>query len=98
ATLAGWALPASQPRIDDAGNPRPHRLSVGADLYHLSTNLVAHRQGERDAAILEGHLVARAQIVDALPDVDVAVAHAGTGHSDEDLGAFRLGSRAVQAL
>ena len=55
-------------------------------------------KGSDDAAILERHLVARAQVVDALPDVNVAVAHTRGRHADQDLGPLGLGRGAVHAL
>ena len=74
-----------------------HRLAADrrpglfAGSHHLAGNLVAHRQWQLDAAIRQFQLLAAAQVVVALPEVDVGVAKSGGLDFDQHLAALRLG-------
>ena len=66
--------------------------SVGADGDDLADILVSHGQRQFDAAIAELQPLAAAQIVIAVPDVQIAVADAGGDYLEQDLGPGRLRS------
>ena len=73
-------------------------LRVGAELGDAADDLVAHGERQHDAAILQRHLLAAAEVVVALPDVQVGVADAAMRHLDQHLGAFRLRRRQFELL
>jgi len=71
-------------------------LDVGAEGHDLADRLMPHRARQRHAAILERQrLASMAEVVAALPDVQVAVADAGGLDLDQHLRARRLRRRLI---
>ena len=95
AFLAGAA---AEPGEHDAQVADLHALGVGAELGDAADDLVSHRERQHDAAILQRHLLAAADVVVALPDVQVGVADAAMRHLDQHLGALRLRRRQFEFL
>src|SRR6185312_10234667 len=90
AAATGGAGAAADPRMDqplvaflDAGR-------LGAERRHFTDDLVAHGERRDEAAVLDGQLLAAAQIVPAFPDVQVAVADAGRLRAQQHLAALRI--------
>ena len=71
---------------------------LGAQLDDAADDLVAHGQRQDDAAIVQRHLLAAADVVIALPDVQVGVADAAMGDLEQDLGALRFRRRQFDFL
>ena len=90
AALAHLAFAAAHPRIDQPHVADLHVLRVRPDRDHLADVLVAHGERQLDAAVGEHQLLAAADLVIAVPDVQVGVAHAGREHLQQHLRAGRL--------
>ena len=58
---------------------------------------MTHGERQHDAAIRQLHLAARAQIVFAVPDVQIGMADAGMGDLEQHLLAVRRGDHRVAA-
>ena len=82
---------AAQPGKHDAPVADLNPLGVGAEFDHTADDFMPHGQRQSHAAIRQGHLLAAADIVVPLPDVQVGVADAAMGDLEQHLGAFRLG-------
>ena len=92
--MADLAFAASHPRIDEANVSHFDALHIRPECHDLADILVTHRQRKLDAAIGEHQLLAAADLVIAVPDVQVGVAHAGREHFQQHLrarGLRRLG-------
>ena len=87
ALLAGAA---ADPGEHDAQVADLHAFGVRAELGDAADDLVPHRQRQHDAAVLQRHVLAAAEVVIAVPDVQVGVADAAMRHLDQHLGAFGL--------
>ena len=92
------ALAATQPGKDDAQVAGFHAGGVGTKLHHAADDFVAHRQRQDDAAVLQRHLLAAADIVVTVPDMQVGVADAAIGDLQQDLGALGFGRRQLDFL
>jgi hypothetical protein len=57
---------------------------------HLADVLVPHGERQLDAAVGQHQLLAAADLVIAVPDVQVGMAHAGREHLQQHLRALRL--------
>ena len=70
----------SRPRDRRCAGRRPRRrVASGPSLHDAADDLVAHRQRQHHAAILERHRLAAAEVVVAFPDMQVGVADAAMG-------------------
>ena len=97
ATLADLALAAAVPREDHVFFAHFHALGVGAHGHHGASNLVAHGQRQLHAARCHRQLFSIAQVVLAMPDMQVGVADAGGIDAHQHLvasgrGGFALGA------
>ena len=88
---AGRALPASQPRIDQAVRALVQSGHIRARADDFTGDFMAHGQRQGYAAVGQGHLLSAAEIVPAFPQMDIAVTHAGAGHADQHLVVLRFG-------
>jgi hypothetical protein len=85
---ADVAGPASDPRKDYRTRPGLHTSHVRPDCHDLARDLVAQREREVAAsANVEPAIVA--EVVVALPDVEIAVTYAAAKRSKDDLRAGR---------
>ena len=98
AAQALGALAAADPGIDDAPVADGHILGLGADRQNLADDLVAHGEGQLDAAVGDVDALAAAEVEEALPDVEVAVAHAAGRDPHQHLGPLRDRVRIVPPL
>ena len=74
-------------------------LDVRSERQHFADRFVAHGSGQRYAAVLQRHRFSSvAEIVAALPDMQIAVADAGGLDLDQDLRSLRLWGRAIDLL
>ena len=91
AAPAHLAFAAAHPRIDEAHVAHLDVLRVRSERDHLADVLMAHGERQLDAAIGEHQLLAAADLVIAVPDVQIGMAHAGGEHFQENLRAGWLG-------
>ena len=100
AAPAGVADAAADPGIDDDPLADLDALAarVGAERQDLARHLVAHGEGELHAAVGHADALALAQVVVAVPDVDVGVADPAGADAHHDLAAPRLRVRVVPPL
>jgi hypothetical protein len=96
--LADRARAAADPRVDGVALADLDTLRSRPRRHHLAGNLVAHGEGQLHAALLQGHLVAPAEIEVAVPDVHVAVTDPGGFDAHEDLLAGGLRRRVLTQL
>ena len=64
-------------------------VNAGPERHHLSGYLVAHREGQRHAAVGDAEPPGRAKIVAALPQMQIAVAHPGSQGAHQHFAAVR---------
>src|SRR5260370_1113462 len=81
AAQAPVAGAAADPRIGEPPLADGEPLGVGPERHHLAHRLVPHHQRQRHAAVGQLELPAAAQVVSALPEVQVAVTDAGGEHA-----------------
>jgi hypothetical protein len=92
------ACAAAEPGEHDAQVADPNADCVRSELRHAADDLMPHRKRQHDAAILQRHPLAAADIVVALPDVQIGVTDAAMRHLDQHLGALRLRRRQFEFL
>src|SRR3954470_14824524 len=85
AAPADRAGPAADPRVDEAHVARADAASLGPDGDDFACRLVPERQGHRNAPVLQRHPAAEAEVVAALPDVQIAMADPGRSDAKQDL-------------
>src|ERR1700683_84980 len=93
AALADFALSAPQPGMHKPAVANLDAGRVRADGDNLADILVPHGQRQLHAAVAEFELLAAAQVVIAVPNMQVAVADAGRDHLEQDLTSRRLRGR-----
>ena len=99
AARADAAVPASDPGVDEAHLSRTHPARLRACRHHhLADGFVPKSQGHPNAAVLQRHPAAEAEIVAALPNVEIAVADAGCSDPKQHLRSRRLGRPALDGL
>jgi hypothetical protein len=98
AARADGALTASDPGIDEAHLSRIHPSCRRACRHHLADRFVPERQGHPNAAVLQRHPAAEAEIVAALPNVEITVANPGCSDPEQHLRSRRLGRPALDGL
>src|SRR5579872_2831427 len=81
---------AADPRVRHALITDLHPVRRRPDRHHFTHNLMAHGEGRHQAAILHGELLSAAQIVIALPEMKIAMAHTGRERAQENFGSLRL--------
>src|SRR5205085_6655618 len=94
AAPANFAFAAAHPRVDEAHVAELHALRIRPSRDDFADVLVPHGERQLDAAVGEHQLLAAADLVIAVPDVQVGMAHAGREHSQQHLrarGLRRLG-------
>ena len=97
--LADIAFAATDPRKHQPCVADLHIFDVRSDRHDLADNLMAHGQRQLDAAIQQVHaLLASAHLIEAVPDVQVAVADAGGFDLEQHFAARRLRRGALHAL
>src|SRR5262249_61918515 len=95
---AHLAFAAADPRKHQAALADIDLLGVGTERRHLADGFVPHGQRQGHAAVGQLKLLAAAEIVDAFPEMQVAVADAGRDHPPQDLGTDRLRRRLLAPL
>src|SRR5690606_11811545 len=98
AAPADGALAAAHPWVDEADVANADAFRFGSDGDHLADILVAHGQRQLDAAFEQHQPLATADVVIAVPDVQVGMADAGRQHLEDDFCAFRGRRLALHAL
>ena len=98
AALAHLALAAAHPRIDEAHVTDLDTVGVRAERHHLADVFVPHGERQLDAAVGEHQLLAAPDLVIAVPDVQVGVAHPGREHLQQHLRALGLRGLALVHL
>ena len=99
AAHADGAASAPDPWINEAHLARTYGSSgLRARRHDLTGRLVPEGQGDLDAPILQRHPAAEAEVVAALPDVEVAVADPRRSDPQENLRACRFGRSDVDGL
>ena len=98
AAPADDAIAAAHPRMDQAHVADADALGFGADGDHLADILVAHGERQFHAAILQLQLLAAADVVIAVPDVEIGMADASRHHAQDDICSFRSGRIPLHAL
>ena len=86
AALADRAFAAAEPWMNEPAVARLDALGVWADGDDFADVFVSHGQRQLDAAVGELEQLAAAEIVVALPDMQIAVADAGGDDLEQDLG------------
>jgi hypothetical protein len=93
---AHLANAATDPRVDETRLANRHALRLGAKGEHFTHRLVPHGKRQRHAPVLQRELPpSMAELIAALPDMQIAVANAGRPHLQEDLGAGWLRRRRI---
>ena len=87
---AGAALSAAEPGIDDALVAELHVLRIGAERDHGARDLVAHRARQRHA-LAHVQALAVAEVVVAVVQVQVGVAHTAVADLQQHFAALRRG-------
>src|SRR5262249_25395734 len=90
AAPAPLAPAAADPRIGQAPVADLDVAHVRPDRDDLANRFVAHGERQCQAAIGQLELLAAAEVVDAFPDMQVAVTHACREHAQQNLAAGRL--------
>jgi hypothetical protein len=75
-----------------------HARGLGAERDDLADVLVAHGQRQLDAAVHQVELLASANLVVAIPDMQVGMAHSRRQHLQQHLRALRCGRVALVLL
>ena len=83
---ADRAFAAADPGVDQPDIADRDSGGVGPQGHDLADRLMAHGERQPDAAVLERQALAGAQIVAALPDMQIAVADSGRAHLEQHLG------------
>ena len=91
AAPADLAFAAAHPRIDEAHVANRDAGRIGADGHDLADVLVPHRKRQLDAAVGESQLLAAADFVVAIPDMEIGMADAGGQYLEKHLRALRRG-------
>src|ERR1700694_1924584 len=81
---ADRALPAADPRIDDALLADFHSLSARSDGFYDAEGIMSRREGRHAAALLHVETLAAAEVEIAFPDMHVGMAHARARNPYED--------------
>ena len=82
---------AADPRVDQPDVTDADTDGVGTDLFDDPDHLVAHHQRIGDASIGKAHFAPASEIVTAVAQMGIGVAHPALGHSQQHLRPF--GSR-----
>ncbi|MCY1542520.1 hypothetical protein D9M68_782710 [compost metagenome] len=97
ASAAEMAITAADPAAYDIPRTDRRTVCLRTKGYHLATGFMPHDQRETNA-LGHGDGSSTPQVVLALPDVGVTVAHARTQHLQQDLCADRHRRRFVHQL
>src|SRR5260370_5617266 len=98
AALAHRAGTAAEPGEDQALVADLGALGVWSQGDDLADRFMSHGQRQFDAALGQLELLAAAEIVMTLPDMDIAVADAGGEDAQQDLAAAGLWRRPLEQL
>ncbi len=76
---------AADPRVDQPDVTDADTDGVGTDLFDDPDHLVAHHQRIGDAPIGKAHFASAAEIVAAVAQMGIGVAHPALGHPEQHL-------------
>ena len=98
AALADVTFPAADPRVNEPAVANLDAFGIGPDGDDLADILMTHGQRQFNAAIAELQLLAAAQVVIAVPNMQIAVADARGNHFEQDFGPGGLRRRPFHQL